>query len=768
MRAALLPALLLGLLTAGACASAPPAPVPPTPAARAPTIPTPAWVPEVRRALRAEDRERVFALLDADRHLDVDEPERAWLIAQLAGSWCASQRVRWDVQGLPRGDVGDALRAVVSEDPERAIRRLLAGGRGPEAAWRDLAASHVYGRLGLAGPALAAATRATQSPRAFVQHEAWLMRGQLALGEGGLDEAMAAARRAALLDPTDARPPRLEAGVHQAAGRLDDAARALLRALEIAPESPRYALRLAAVLREPVDAETWAAVDRSLPTLPDLGAANAELLALRALAAEHAGRGGEAIERYRQALAAGAIPVPLDRDLRRMLFKRGRYEEGLALLIRAVPPDVIADPRNLLRARWGALAAARPAAPDASAPPAARLALAQALWGVGALDEAMVVADGLTLPGAQDLRRRVGGHLAFERALRQWIEDGYRSDARKESPPDWQAGLRHMQRLAGEHLVPEDRAAFADPARGARELPLLGAWLDHGAQPTSPVVAHFRRYGRFILYGQRADAPVEAIVLSLASLTDDEPIRTGGRTYTHDVATGYDRAIRGQITAQGGGLGGACLADGIWLDADAARQSEYETRALLAWDPGQARIVKRSGALTADTLDGATALTDPGCTAGRLVARYIARVGDAPWGSFGTLRAHEFGHVRDIRRHLPMWPKMPNTVGLVVRHGFSFDRVQMELEYRAQLVACAEAPDPDLALAEMLMVQPVQQRSPEVHDGGYRDALGALVRHIQAHPRAYPQVDPRYRILTQLDRLTNQQIRAAARAVLQD
>ena len=755
-------------LLAACMSSPPPAPVPPTPGVVEPTIPTPPFVSQVRHALRAEDRARAFVLLDVDRRLRVEEPERAWMIAMLSGSWCASQQIRWAVQGLPPGDVGDALRAVVSEDPERALQQLAARRPGREPAWRDLAAAQVYAMVGETGAALRSATRATRSPRAFLQQEAWLLRSQLALGEGGLDAAMFAARRAGVLDPTDARPARLEASVHKAAGRLDAAALSLLRALEIAPESPRYALRLASMLREPVSAETWAAVDRVLPTLPDLGARNSELLALRALAAEHAGRGEEAILRYREALRAGAIPVPLDRDLRRMLFKRGRYEEGLAMLMRAVPPDVIDDPRNRLRGQWQALAAARRQAPNASASPQARLALAQALWGVGGLDEAMEVVRDVTLPGAMDLKRRVGGHLAFEKALRKWIEDGYRSDARKEEYQDWRAGLMAMRRIANEHLAVEDRAAFSNPTQGVRDLPLLGAWLDHGADSSSPVVRHFRRYGRFIMYGQRADAPVEAIVMSLASMTKDEPIRTGGRTYTHDVATGYDRALRSQIAAQGGAIGGACLADGIWLDADAARRSEYETRAMLAWDPGFSRMVSLSGALTADTMDGPTALTDPGCTAGRLVARYIARVGDQPWGSFGTLRAHEFGHVRDIRRHLPMWPKMPNTIGLVTRHGFSFDGVQMELEYRAQLVACAEAPDPDLALAEMLMVQPVHQRKPGVHDGGYRDALGALVRHIQANPKAYPQIDRRRRILTQLDRLSNEQIRAAARAVLQD
>ncbi|MDF1701606.1 MAG: hypothetical protein P1V36_10670, partial [Planctomycetota bacterium] len=520
---------------------------------------------------------------------------RAWLIAMLSGSWCASQRVRWDVRALPTGDIGDALRAVTSEDPERALAQLAARRPGAEGGWRALAAGHRQARLGAPAPARQAARRALASPRVFVQQEAWLLRGRLALGEGDLEEALFASTESARLDPTDARPPRLICAVHKAAGRLDVAALALLDALRIAPESPRYALRLASMLREPMDAATWQTVDAALTTLPDVGARNPELLALRALAAEHGDRGAEAIALYRAALAAGAIPVPLDRDLRRMLFKRGRFAEGLALLFDAVPPDVIVDPRNLLRARWTALRAAGAGAPTAAAAPAARLALGRALWGVGALDESLEAVRGVMLPGARDLERRVGGHLAFERAFRVWIEDGYRDAARREDPPDWRAGLQHMRALALRHLAVEDRADFQDVTRGIRELPLLGAWLDHGASSSSPVVRHFRRYGRFILYGQRADTPVEAIVMSLASLTKDQPIRTGGRTYTHDVATGYDRALRAQIAAQGGALGGACLADGIWLDADAARRSEYEVRALLTWDPGFRSIVARSG-----------------------------------------------------------------------------------------------------------------------------------------------------------------------------
>jgi tetratricopeptide (TPR) repeat protein len=720
--------------------------------------------------VRGEDLGRALRLLRADEPLTVDEPERAWVLTMLLPSWCRSAYLRRAVARLPRGDVGDALRALVSEEPERAVRRLAAGFAGPERAWRDLAAGTVLASLGDEAGATAAATRALASRRVFVREEAWLLRGRLRLAGGHVQDALRAAVRAGKLDPQDARPPRLAADAQRVAGHEEQAARSLLAALRIAPESPRYAHALARVLREPSahprSAALWHDVDavaaRAAPAHP----ANAELTALRGMAAEHLGRVDEAVDLYRRALAAGAMPVPVDRRLRRLLVRRGDYAGAMTLLRRAVPPDVIADPRNRLRPRWRALFAAARAAPSSAAPAAARLALAEGLRGVGALEEAVAVARGLDDPRARDLVRRVQGHLAFERGLRTWIEAGYRAAARKEETPCFEDGLALMRRLARRTLAPDEQAAFAHPQRGARRLPLLGAWLDHGTDTTSPVVAHFRRYGRFLLYGQRGDGPPEAIVLSLASLTRSQPIRVAGRIWRHDVAVGYDRALRAQVTAQGGALGGACLADGIWLDADSSRKEESEVRAALGRDPGFTDVLAHSGALPADTLAGPTSLGDPGCAAGRLLARYVARKGADRWGSFGTLRAHEFGHVVDIRRHLPVLEKLPATVGLLLRHGFDFQSVQAELEMRAQLVACIEAPDPDLALAEMLLSLPVVSRSPEVHDAGYRDALGVMVRAISTHPERYPRIDVRARIVTQLDRLTNPQIRALARQAL--
>lgn len=725
-----------------------------------------AYVSPVRRAVRARDGAEAMRLLREDQRLDVADPERLWLLIRLAPGSCAAHALRARTRILPRGDVGDAMRGLAAEDRAAAAGRVLASTADGDRSWRNLVAAHLLAEVGEPQQALYFAEQALRSTRDFVRHEAWLQRGRLLLGEGDLDGVHRSADEAARLDPTDARPPRLHADAYKAAGRIDDAALQLLAALEIAPESPRYAHRLAETLRLGVAAETWARVDAALPRVRDPTGRNAELAALRALAADHSGRSSEAERHYRTALAGGAIPVPLDRDLRRLLVERGAWREATAWLLRAVPPHVIRAADNLLAPRWHELERTAAAAPGPAASEAARLAFGRALVGVGALDEAVVVLATVPSSTARALETRVRGHLALEAGLRSWIEAGYNANKRKEEPPTFESGLRTLQVLGRRHLAPDERAAFDDPRRGLRELPLLGSWLDHSTHTTSPIVAHFRRYGRFLLFGQQGDVPVEAIVLSLASLSADRVIRSVGQTYRHDIAIGYDRALRSNIAAQGGMLGGACLADGIWIDVDAARRSEFELRRTLLADRGFLQRVDRAQPLPADTLDGAAALTDPGCTAARLVARYVRRKPHDPWGSYGTLTAHEFGHVVDIDRHLPILPKLPNTLALLTRGGMDFDEVQIELEMRAQLGACVDAPDPDLALAEMLLALPLVERSPEVHDGGYRDGLRAMILHILQRPDLYPQIDRRLRVVTQLDRLSNAQIRQAARAVL--
>ena len=297
-------------------------------------------------------------------------------------------------------------------------------------------------------------------------------------------------------------------------------------------------------------------------------------------------------------------------------------------------------------------------------------------------------------------------------------------------------------------------------------MPFLGGWLDTSSQPDSPVVAHFRRYGRFLVAGQRTGEPPEAILLSLASLVPRQEIRTQGRRFVHDVAIGYDREARSYLDFRGGSLSGACLPDGVWLDADSSRREEHGFRAAAQVDAVLVERLARASSdpPPADGIDGPFSLDRPGCLSLRLIRRYLARGGDG-WGAFRALSAHEFGHVLDIDRHLPIVSGLPESLSVLFGQGCSLDKVEAFLEGRAQRASVIDAPDPDLALADLVRSLPLRERSPGAHDRGYRDQAEAFVRHIYAHRRRYPSIDPTREILPQLDRLTNDEIRAVARAV---
>ena len=150
----------------------------------------------------------------------------------------------------------------------------------------------------------------------------------------------------------------------------------------------------------------------------------------------------------------------------------------------------------------------------------------------------------------------------------------------------------------------------------------------------------------------------------------------------------------------------------------------------------------------------------------RLLLRYLARRRDDPWGSFRTLRAHEVGHLVELRRHLPIRQGLAASLALLAESRFSLAVAERTLEMRAQLAAVAESPDPDLALAEMLLVIPVHTADPDPHDAGYEEGVRRMLVHVRDRPDLYPEIDRRFCILPQLDLLSNAQIRQAARAVL--
>ena len=736
--------------------------------------------PEVARAeqhLRAGRGDLAEEDLLAAGGISASDPERSWLLVDLWSVRCAVSRARAETAALRDSPMAAVLRAHAGAEPEAVLDAVRPHLSGAAAGWAHLACAIALAEEGGRPDAVVRhAQRAAAAGPLYVRREALLVAAREALeADRGL-EALDLARRAAGIDPTDPRPPAFASRIAARVGRRTDAVLEAVEALRLQPESARAARRLADLVRdEPGDpAETRAreAVAALVARRPAAGSppANAELLALHGLLADRAGDAALAIDRYERGLAAGADPVPVDRRLRRLLFAAGRRREAVALLKRSAPPEVVARPGNAMGPAWRALDAAAAATPDGAVDPrraGSLLPLARALAALGAVDDAEATAAADPSPAGTAFAARCRAEASFEAAMRARVEEGYRAPASGRTAPSLAALLEQVREAAGRLLPPEEAADFATPTRGSRDVPLLGTWLDHSAATTSPVVAHFRRWGKYLVLGQRTSRPPEAILLSLAYLEAGAEIRTQGRVFHHDLAVGYDREMRSFVDFQGGGLSGATLPDGLWLDADAARKEDAGLRAALRIDaPLRARIeAVRADPPAPDGIDGPFALDDPAGVAYRLVARYVARAGGDPWGSFDVLYAHESGHVLDLRRHLPLTRGLGASAHLLAAEGLSLDKAEARLEGRAQLASVADAKAPDLALVDLVRPLPLFERAPEAHDRGYRDVVVRLLARLHAEAARHPAVDPTRKLLPQLDRLDPEEIRRLAREV---
>jgi hypothetical protein len=649
----------------------------------------------------------------------------------------------------------------VSESPDAGLQALAPWRGDRSTAWVDLAAALLHGRAGDTAGARAHAERAAARGSAFVGIEARLLLARQEVAEGRTRAALHHAREAARKDPADARPHREAAEALRRAGDDRGACAAASAALARSLGSARAAWECAEIARHVRDPAALAELDERWRAHEAGG--NAELLALQALLAERAGRLDDAERHARAALHLGASPVAVERLLRGLLARRGDFAGSVAYLLAAVPPESFAEPGNLRRDAWAEVRRAVAGAPDASAAPGRLVALARALHGLGALEEARAVAGhARSRPEAAALEERLSAALAFEAALVEGVEAGYRRAATRDDPGTLGDLLSRIGASARATLPPDEAARLSDVRTGRKGMPLLGEWLDHSVDAPAPLVAHFRAHGKHLVLGQRRGQPPEAVLLSLASLERAREIRTRGRVLRHDVAVGYDRAARSYLDFRGDDLAGACLFDGVWLDADSCRATDHALRASLARDPpptGPRRLAP-------DGAGGVRSLGDGACVARRLAARWAARRPGDPWGTFRTLASHEMGHVVELKELLPVETHLPAALSLAMGVGLSPSRMEMELERRAQLAAVAESSEPDLALSELLAPLPVHARTPEAHDGGYARGAAQIVRYVERHARRFPRIDTTHRILPQLDLLSDEEIREVARAAL--
>ena len=732
----------------------------------------PADVAAAERAIREGKPDLAERILESAGGIDASAPERSWLLAGLWSSRAALAKARVEAERLPPRGFGAVLRAHLANDSREREAAVLRETRGRAAGWAHLEMALVLAEEGdREAAARSHAARAAAIGPAFVRREALLLSAQQALEQKRAPEGLALARAAAIVDPTDSRPPSTASRLAARLGRRSEATIDALEAHRLQPASLRAARRLADLVRDDPGEEAERSVRTGLRGIAVSAGGNSERAALDGLLAERAGDRETAIAAYRRALDDGAEPVPVDRHLRHLLFAAGRYGEALALLRGAVPPASVARRGNVRAGAWAALDAAAQGVAAAGEPsPASRRRLAVALDGVGAVEDAAIVVSGLDDPESRALGARLDAVVAFERAFRSALEEGYRAPASGAEAPPLESLLDRLGALARSHLPPEDHGSFASPRTGLRNAPLLGRWLDHSVATTSPIVAWFRRHGQHLVIGQREGNPPEAVLLSLAALVPGAEIHTHGRAYRHDLAVGYDRVVRPFLDFQGGGLSGAALPDGVWLDADASRREAATLRLARRADATLVARVREAGASppAPDGPDGVFALDDTAGLALRLSLDELAATGGDPWACFAVLEAHESGHVFDLDRHLPVAKGLPATIGLLARAGFSLDVAEARLEGRAQLSSLVESGRPRLALLDLVRPLPLLERSPEAHDRGYRDVVARLLRRLYAESARHPRIDPTKKLLPQLDRLSAAELEALGRAIDED
>ncbi len=711
----------------------------------------------VRDLARAQDRGAALALLEADRPLDPHDPERAWLLVALWKDLGARFRAARAVEAMPPGSLRTTLLAATAETPREGLT-WLGTGRGPDG-FAELVRAHLYAAAGDTAAAQAAAERARSAGPLLVRIDAALLGAALAADRADPASARRLLAEVDAIAPWDARGKHALGLLERAVGRLPEAVAALTEALRLAPRSDLIAHDLHDAWRRLPPGASRDRSGRDVLTLDGYGNPVWHALA-GAVFLDVVGDPVAAERHLRSALDGGIGPVPAEHDLRRALARLGRYADAVEILDAAAPPGVRDAPENLVAPCWCALAVAAARAPDRSAPAAARVDLAMALASLGAHHDALEVLGGLDDDRAASLRRRIEADIAFEDALEAQIADGYAAASRGEPARDLDAILAAIPGLAARHLPPSAATRLRDVRAGVSTVPLIGSWVDHSVRTTNPLVRYLRERGRYLVLGQRVGEPVEAVLFSAIYLAENADVRTTGFRHRHDVAIGIDRAIGTAAVAKGAELGGACLPDGLWLDADSARTTEWGWRRALVRDP--ATLAHADDPPPEVGGEGRLALTDPAGVTERLLRRVMRDRPNDAWSSWWTLRAHEAGHVTDLRRHLPILAGLSSTLRLAVRAGFAPRDVERHLERQAQLAAVIDARDPALAVAEMTAMLPVVERDPEVHRGGYRDALGAMLRHLDRRAGAWPAIDRSRRLLPQLDRLDDGALRQIA------
>lgn len=432
-----------------------------------------------------------------------------------------------------------------------------------------------------------------------------------------------------------------------------------------------------------------------------------------------------------------AVLRPADRILyRKLLISSGDIPAFLADLRRGFEPEFLDDAGNQVMARWRSLAdGAWMESKDPLQTLESSLALTRSLTGVGYLEFAELIATRALLRHARlngsartkklasllfQERSGLRRELAFQSSVRRILQEAYRAHAGGKTLALGDV-FEQLRRMSVEVL---GRDVVGQPALFS--VPFVGVLVD-ALGPGLP--AHFARYNKHLVMGQRNGQAVEGMILTRLSLRHVDPVAGFPLPPRCTEVVGEHRELQ---PLNQGDLAGIALLNHYVVDMDEVR--------LWAGRIVERRRVARQDdlALLRDPLPSQADALEPAGVEWRLALMSPVEDKDMSGAVLDVIRWHERGHMVDFHRLLPVTSNVLRSLSLVMRNGWDALQVTAEMEGRAQLAALAMSPFTRLALAHTAGFLGGE-------DGGSPHAIGfrQMVLRLQERLRAVGVKDPR-------------------------
>lgn len=293
--------------------------------------------------------------------------------------------------------------------------------------------------------------------------------------------------------------------------------------------------------------------------------------------------------------------------------------------------------------------------------------------------------------------------------------------------------------------------------------------------------------GRFALVGELAgsDGPDGTILSRI--FVERKSGEHLGVPWSGTVAWCEGADVRSRMERLGARVSAAALHEGYWLDVQAVRGELANYRSLAAEYGVPSAQARMEAVLASSGLPLESKHEDY-----RRIERRRMRVGlgessrvrlailrdsasEADGRTLGemtldrlvaTTATHEEGHLTDRTRFLPLSKHWRAALGFLLDCGLRPARVAERLEYRAQLVALCDAPDPRIPLAQTLEAAEGDASGATAHAAGYsallEDLLFVLDERIAENAAEWVEIDPERTLVHQLHRLAPERVRELA------